>query len=111
MATQRKTLFLPTLIMLLAFAAWMAFQCMQLLRERGALATLYANQEAQVQDSRKLREGLDRVARETQLLADRGNQSAKFIVGELRKRGVTINVAAPAITFPAGVGAAQVTPK
>jgi len=51
-----------------------------------------AAQEKSVQDSKKLRDALDTVARETAQLADGGNQNAKLIVDELRKRGVTINL-------------------
>ena len=46
----------------------------------------------------KLRSSLDALARETAILADRGNAGARLIVDELRKRGVTINPKAP----PAG---------
>jgi hypothetical protein len=55
-----------------------------------------AAQEKNVQDSKKLRDALDTVAREVAQLADGGNQNAKLIVDELRKRGVTINPNPPA---------------
>jgi hypothetical protein len=38
-----------------------------------------------------LRTSLDSLARETALLAEKGNPGAKLIVGELARRGVTIN--------------------
>ena len=44
-----------------------------------------------VENATQFRAKLDKVARETQQLADRGNPNAKFVVDELRKRGITIN--------------------
>ena len=44
-----------------------------------------------MENAKKLREGLDTLAKQTQLLANKGNTSAKLIVDELKKRGITIN--------------------
>jgi len=83
--------FLPVLLLAIAVVAWPAFQCYQLVIERQALATVLVNQSRQFEDAGKLRNSLDALARETALLADRGNPGAKLIVGELARRGVTIN--------------------
>jgi hypothetical protein len=83
--------FLPVLLLALAVAGWSGFQTAQLLKERDNMRATIAAQEKNVQDSKKLRDVLDTVARETAQLADGGNQNAKLIVDELRKRGVTIN--------------------
>jgi hypothetical protein len=48
-----------------------------------------------VQQAEKVRSTLDRLALETQKLADAGNPSARIVVDELRRRGVTINPPAP----------------
>jgi hypothetical protein len=83
--------FLPLLLLVIAAVAWPAFQCYQLVNEKQALATVFGNQSRQFDDATKLRNSLDALARETALLADKGNPGAKLIVGELARRGVTIN--------------------
>ena len=91
--------FLPLLLLVIAAVAWPAFQCYQLVNERQGLAAVQANQTRQFEDAGKLRTSLDSLARETALLADKGNPGAKLIVAELARRGVTINPnAAPAAT-------------
>jgi hypothetical protein len=49
-----------------------------------------------MENSKKLRDQLDGIARETQLLANKGNAGAKLIVDELKKRGITISTDPPA---------------
>ena len=88
----QRSPFLPMLLLALAVAGWSCFQAVQLLKERDNMRATIAAQEKSVQDSKKLRDSLDTVARETAQLADGGNQNAKLIVDELRKRGVTINL-------------------
>ena len=83
--------FLPLLLLVVAAAAWPAFQCYQLVIEKQALATVSGNQTRQFEDAGKLRTSLDSLARETALLAEKGNPGAKLIIGELARRGVTIN--------------------
>jgi hypothetical protein len=83
--------FLPLLLVVIAAAAWSAFQCYQLVNEKQGLAAVHANQARQFEDAGKLRASLDSLARETAILADKGNPGAKLIIGELAKRGVTIN--------------------
>ncbi len=90
--------FLPLLFLVIAAVAWPAFQCYQLVNERQGLATVHANQIRQFEDASKLRTSLDSLARETAILADKGNPGAKLIVGELARRGVTINPNAPPTT-------------
>ena len=90
--TLQRSPFLPVLLLALAVAGWSCFQAAQLLKERDNMHATIAAQEKNVQDSQKLRDALDTVARETAQLADGGNQNAKLIVDELRKRGVTINL-------------------
>jgi hypothetical protein len=87
--------FLPVLLLIIAVVAWPTFQCYQLFNEKQALATVMGNQSRQFEDAGKLRNSLDALARETALLADKGNPGAKLIVGELARRGVTINPNAP----------------
>jgi hypothetical protein len=89
--TLQRGPFLPVLLLALAVAGWSGFQTAQLLKEGDNMRAAIAAQEKNVQDSKKLRDALDTVARETAQLADGGNQNAKLIVDELRKRGITIN--------------------
>ncbi len=84
-------LFVPLLLVVVAVALWFGFQAVQLFKERAALNDTLAAQEKTIQEAKKLRNSLDAVARETALLADKGNQNAKIIVDELKKRGITIN--------------------
>ena len=86
-----RSAFIPFLILALAVAGWAAFQMTQLLRERNSLEAARSNQERPMENSKKLRDQLDGIARETQLLANKGNAGARLIVDELKKRGITIN--------------------
>ena len=88
---QRWSVFVPLLLLCLTYLAWTVFQTTQLVIERNALRTLHANQDKQVQESKKLRERLDSFSKDTQLLANRGNRGALLIVEELRRRGITIS--------------------
>ncbi len=85
------TAFLPLLILGLAMLAWFGFQATQLRAERDAMRAAIAGQDKPVQDSKKLRDALDALARGTAQLADGGNPNAKLIVDELKKHGVTID--------------------
>jgi hypothetical protein len=87
------------LLLVITAVAWPAFQCYQLVNEKQALSTVFGNQNRQFDEATKLRNSLDTLARETAMLADRGNPGAKLIVGELARRGVTINPNAP-VTAP-----------
>ena len=86
-----RSAFVPTLLMALAIVGWLAFQGVQLVRERLQLGELQANLSTQAEAATKLRASLDTVATATAKLAADGNASARLIVEELRKRGVTIN--------------------
>jgi hypothetical protein len=94
--TKRMSPFVPILILTLSFAGWSGFQTTQLVQEKENLAALRAVQDKQVEDSKKLRDGLDKLAKATLALANRGNTNARLIVDELQRRGVTINPDAPA---------------
>lgn len=90
-----RSVFLPLVLLAAAVVAWTGFQTLQLWRERDALAATRLSQERPLENSKKLREQLDTIAKETQLLANKGNAGARLIVDELKKRGVTINPEAP----------------
>jgi hypothetical protein len=81
----------PLLLLACAWVGWLAFQTYQLGGERQALSALKVSQTEPLEQSRKLRVALDSVAASTQRLADGGNASARLLVDELRKRGITID--------------------
>ena len=90
-ASTPTSAFAPVLILGLVMLVWFGFQATQLRVERDAMVTAIASHDKQVQDSKKLRDSLDAVARGTAQLAEGGNPNAKLIVDELKKHGVTIS--------------------
>ncbi len=88
--------FVPLVILGLVLFAWFSFQAMQLRAERDAMQEVMTNQDKPMQESRKVRDSLDAIARGTVKLADEGNANARLVVDELKKRGVTINPNPPA---------------
>ena len=89
--TPRHGAFVPLLLLALAMVGWLAFQSMQLLREREQLTAIESSLQPQEQNAAKLRGSLDAVGTATAKLAAAGNANARVIVEELRRRGVTIN--------------------
>ena len=83
--------FVPMLLLALAVVAWLAAQTWAQWADREQLAAAAAAIEPQAQNATKLRASLDAVATQTAKLAAEGNPTARVIVEELRKRGVTIN--------------------
>jgi hypothetical protein len=104
-----SAVFVPIALLAAAMVIGLGFQCWQLMDERDHLEQAFASQVRVVENATQFRAKLDKVARETQQLADRGNPNAKFVVEELRKRGITINpTALPPSTSgaaPPGIGA------
>lgn len=89
--------FVPLLALTLAVTAWLGYQGLALWNERNTLAATRTAQEAPMETARKIRMSLDTLARETALLADKGNANARLIVDELRRRGVTIDPSQPPV--------------
>lgn len=84
------SVFVPLLLLAVSYLVWTVFQTTQLVVERKTLTTMHSNQEKQIEESKKVRERIDALSRDTRLLADRGNPGASRIVEELRKRGITL---------------------
>lgn len=99
--------FLPVLILGLVLLAWFGFQAVQLHAERDAVREVAASQEKTVQDSKKLRDSLDAIARGTAQLADGGNPNARLIIDELKRRGITISPNQPTGIDPAAPAPAK----
>jgi hypothetical protein len=86
-----KSPFVPLLLLGIAVVVSMLYETVQLLGERVALAELKISQIQPLKDSQKLRAALGSFASRTQRLADAGDPSARLLVDELRKRGITID--------------------
>jgi hypothetical protein len=86
-----RSLFAPLALFMAAWLLWTGFQTVQLLRERGNLQTLHANQEPTVQTAQQMRQQLDALAAGTKRLADAGHPHAGAVVQELARRGVQIS--------------------
>jgi hypothetical protein len=95
-----SSVFAPLMVFFLAWLAWAVFQAVQLHEENKSLQSLRANQQQQVQQAQRVRQTLDRLALETQKLADAGNANAKLVIEELRKRGITVNRPSPESKAP-----------
>ncbi len=113
-SNRAATPFVPLLLLSAALLLWAGAQMVQLLSERSTLKTLLTSQSTAFAASQKLRVQLDAIASGTQRLADGGNQNAKLVVEELRKRGITINPATTPVAplaLPAPGSAAPVPAK
>jgi hypothetical protein len=81
---------LQLLLLSSAFVLLLSFQTYSLIRDRVALFSVRAGQEANVQQSLKLRQQLDSLAKGTARLADDGDANARAVVDAMRKQGVTL---------------------
>lgn len=97
-ADRMRSPFLPLIFISTALLAWLAFQTYQLLNERLQLSSTHTAQAAQLEAAAKIRTSLDTLAAATARLADSGNVNARALVEELRRRGITINPSAQAVT-------------
>lgn len=91
-----RSAFVPLLLGGTALLGAMAFQTYQHLGDYQSLQSAFAAQQQTVDNAGKLRASLDTLAADTQRLADAGNTSARLLVDELKRRGVTINTAGAA---------------
>ena len=88
--------FVPMVLGGLALLGWLGFQTYGLFSERESLTAAHTAQQQTVDNAGKLRASLDALAADTQRIADAGNPSARLLIDELRKRGITINAPAAA---------------
>lgn len=109
MSEGNQNAFLPLMLLAIAVIGWSGFQTTQLVIERGKLREAISGQEAQVDQSARLRERMDSLAGRIARLAKGGNANATIIIEELRKRGITLSDQPPpaAGTAPAGEAAPQ----
>ena len=96
------SLALPVALLSIGFLAAIGFQTVQLVRDRGNLANVYAGQENAVEQTLRLRNSVDAFAGETATLAQQGDGPAKQVVETLRNLNITIRPpASPANPGPA----------
>jgi regulatory protein YycI of two-component signal transduction system YycFG len=90
MTPHRQSLFVPLFLILITLVLWFGFQTYQLVKERGNLKTLQANQETMLANAQKMRAQLDAIASGTARLAQQGNTNAAQVVNALKAKGITI---------------------
>jgi hypothetical protein len=100
-ARPARSAFVPLLLGLLAISGSLSFQAWVQEQDRQQLQLARGALQPTVEQATKLRQSLDRLANDTQALADAGNGNARVLVDELRKRGVTINTNAARQAAPA----------
>ncbi len=101
-----RSAFWPLLLGLAALTLWLGYQAWQLDKDRRQLRAVQAETAPRLEAATQLRRSLDLLAADTQRLADAGNGNARVLVDELRRRGITINPAAPATGVAAEPAAA-----
>ena len=82
---------LPIILVVVSLFAFMTFETGEAIHDRGALADLRRSQEATVQEAIKLRQQLETLAGKTAQLAAQGDESAKTVVDQMKRQGVTLN--------------------
>ena len=97
--------FIALLLGQLAVLGWLVFQTQQLVTERQNLQVANLSLQQTVDSAARLRSSLDALAADTQRVADAGNPSARVLIEELRKRGITINSPAAPAAAPAATPA------
>jgi hypothetical protein len=86
-----KNLLVPISLMSLTMLLVLAFQTMQILRDRDALNNARGQQEKAFEDSQRLQGQLNALLLGTKKLADEGNKDAVGIVDKLKTLGIQIN--------------------
>jgi len=99
-AAPAASAFVPLLLLGIAFAGWTVFQTVELAGERANLHAVRTAQQAQVDQSQRLRTALSSLASDTQRLADGGDAGAKQVIDRLHQNGITVNPNAAPVAPP-----------
>ncbi len=83
--------FLPILLVVVSLLLMTGFESVSLMNTRRDLKSSYDRQTPVIEQSQRMRAQLDSIAKRTVQLAKGGNQSARSLVDQLKKAGVTIN--------------------
>jgi cation transport ATPase len=82
---------IPLALVVVALFLLLAFQSVQLFRQRENLIAARATQSTLVEETNKLRLQLDGLVEGALKLADGGNASAKAAIADLQRQGITLN--------------------
>jgi len=82
---------LPIALVVVSFFVLMAFETSYAVHDRDALADQRQLQEPAVQEAVKLRQKLEMLAGKTAQLAADGDESAKSIVDQMKRQGITLS--------------------
>jgi hypothetical protein len=82
---------LPIVLVVLSFFVLMAFETGYAIHDRDSLAEQWRLQEPVAQEALKLRQRLEVLAGRTAQLAADGDESAKAIVEQMKRQGVTLS--------------------
>jgi flagellar basal body-associated protein FliL len=75
-------------VTIVCLVLWFSFQAFQLVRDRGNLRLVKANQESAMQESEKVQVQFKTLMTKIAALANQGHGGAKMVMDELQKRGV-----------------------
>lgn len=92
--------FIPAALLLTALLAWFAAQAWHLDDMRRELRGRLAAQADAVRQAEATRRSLDAFAAQAQGLAESGNVPVQMVIGEFRRRGITLDTMTPALPAP-----------
>ncbi len=107
--TIANVLFPVSLIAFILFIL-LAFQSMQIMRERDSLHEAKASQTKTLEEAQKVQAQLDALAIGTKKLATKGDKNAKIIVDRMKQLGITIGSPQPGAAAPAASPAPAAAP-
>jgi hypothetical protein len=82
--------FVPLLLLALAMLLLVGSQTSQLLQQKTNLTDLRSGQDAPLDESRKVREQFESIAKGTARLASQGNENARALLKNLRALGIVV---------------------
>ncbi|MGE5303151.1 MAG: hypothetical protein ACM3TN_07455 [Alphaproteobacteria bacterium] len=75
-------------VTIVCLVLWFGFQAVQLVKDRGNLGLVKANQESAIQESEKVQVQFKTLMGKIAQLANEGHAGAKMVMDELQKTGV-----------------------
>jgi hypothetical protein len=98
---RRAPLELGVMLLAIGFLFAVAFQTVQLVRERVNFSAILLNQQVPLENALTMRERINSLANDTAQLADGGNQAAKQVVSDLARQHIAIHPTATGSPVPA----------
>ena len=81
---------MPLFLLSLAIVTHFGFQTSNLVNEANQLKTAMGNQEAALEDGKKVRAQLAEIAKQALTLANAGNKNAAILIEAMGKKGINI---------------------